>query len=272
MRRESDTRSGDLRARVLSAVVLAPLALGAVWAGEPWFEMMIGLTTALGGWEWCRMSRLTALVPMTLVVLAGPVAVTGALVVGPNTGLGTAAAMALLALFASLVCRRRAWGGVGVVYLAVPAVSAVWLREDVLSGQFVVLWLLSVVWTTDIAAYAIGRSLGGARLVPRLSPRKTWSGLTGGVVTAGFVGYGLGFALGVASPVILGVLGAITGVVSQGGDIAESAVKRRVGVKDSGFLIPGHGGVLDRIDGLLTAIVLVAGLTWLSGGILPGWQ
>lgn len=272
MRREPEVRSGDLRARILSALVLAPLGLGAIWAGEPWFEMMVGLTTALAGWEWCRISRLTALLPMTPVVLAGPVAVVGAVIMGPSAGLVAATAMALLALLGSLAGGARAWGGVGAVYLAVPAITAVWLREDVLSGHLLVLWVFCVVWATDTAAYATGRGFGGPRLAPRLSPSKTWSGLTGGVVVAGFVGYGIGFALGVASPIILGMLGALTGAVSQAGDIAESVVKRRVGVKDSGFLIPGHGGVLDRIDGLLAAIVLVGAVTWLSGGMLPGWR
>lgn len=266
-----DARSGGLRARILSTLVLAPLALAAVWAGAPWFEMMVALATALAAWEWCRMSGLTAPVPMAPVVLAGPVAAAATLA-GPVPGLGAAGAMALLALLASLVWGRRAWGGAGAVYLAVPAAAAVWLREGVPSGHLVMLWLLAVVWATDIAAYAAGRSLGGPRLAPRLSPGKTWSGLAGGVAAAGLAGYGLGAAVGAASPAVLGGVGALTAVISQGGDIVESAFKRHFGVKDAGSLIPGHGGVLDRIDGLLAAMVLAAALAWLGGGALPGWR
>lgn len=274
-----DTRSGGLRARILSALVLAPLALAAVWAGAPWFEMMIALATGLAAWEWCRMCGLTAPVAVAPVVLAGPVAAAVAAVAliagpgsGPGPGLGAAGAMAFLALLASLGWGRRAWGGIGALYLGVPAAAAVWLREGVPSGHLVMLWLVAVVWATDIAAYAAGRSLGGPRLAPRLSPGKTWSGLAGGVAAAGLVGYGLAAAVGAASPAVLGWLGALMAVVSQGGDIAESALKRHFGVKDAGSLIPGHGGVLDRIDGLLAALVLAAVLAWLGGGALPGWR
>jgi phosphatidate cytidylyltransferase len=174
--------------------------------------------------------------------------------------LGTALAAAVAALLPACPPDRAAGG---ILYVGLPAMALVWLRNDVPGGLEHVLWLMIVVWATDICAYFAGRSIGGPKLAPRISPGKTWAGLLGGMAGAGLFGgllaltFGAGFWL--AASVGMGVA-----VVSQLGDLFESALKRRAGVKDSGHLIPGHGGLLDRIDGLVFAAPLFAAIVWLT--------
>ncbi len=269
----SKSREGRLRRRVLSALILAPVALAAIWAGGLWFALLVAVATALAGWEWCRMTGRGAPLVAAPLVLAGPAAATLTLAVGPVAALAAAPGLAILAVAAGLGRRPGLWGAAGVLYLALPAASMVWLRQGVEAGLAVTLWLVLVVTATDIAAYSTGRSLGGPRLAPRISPGKTWSGLAGGVAAAALTGAGVGAAAGAAAPVVLAGLGALTAVVAQAGDLAESAVKRHFGVKDAGGLIPGHGGVLDRIDGLLAAaMALAAAVYWVGAGALPGWR
>jgi phosphatidate cytidylyltransferase len=165
-------------------------------------------------------------------------------------GLAGAAALALLIGLAS----RRAAMAWGFVYIVVPAFALL-----VLSWAWygLVLWAMLVTWATDIGAYAAGRSIGGPKLAPAISPNKTWAGLAGGVVAAALVGWlaaGLDW-LPLGAPFLW--LGAPMAVAAQLGDLYESWEKRRAGVKDSGSILPGHGGVLDRVDGLLPVVLLV---------------
>jgi phosphatidate cytidylyltransferase len=134
------------------------------------------------------------------------------------------------------------------------------------------LWLLAVVWATDIGAYAVGRGVGGPRLAPRWSPRKTWSGLAGGTVCAALAGGLTALALGVSPALPLVLTSAGLAIVAQFGDLAESLAKRRFGVKDSSGLIPGHGGLLDRLDGLLAVIPAVTLMTLIGGRSVLTWQ
>lgn len=160
------------------------------------------------------------------------------------------------------------WMVAGVPYIAVPVLALAWLRAD--AGYVPVFWLMAVVWGTDIGAYAAGRSIGGPLLAPRVSPKKTWSGLGGGVVAAFAVGAATGMALGTAwAP--LALVSACLAVVAQAGDLAESAVKRHFGVKDASSLIPGHGGLLDRVDGIMTVAPAVVLLHLVAGGLFP-WR
>jgi phosphatidate cytidylyltransferase len=163
----------------------------------------------------------------------------------------------LTALIVSARAAAAMWAGIGVALIGLPAVALVWLRAVPELGLGLLLWLLIVVWTTDTAAYAVGRRVGGPRLAPAISPGKTWSGLGGGVIGASLAGAITLWALGSERLIHAAGLGAAFAVLAQLGDLAESALKRRAGVKDSGSLIPGHGGVLDRVDGfLLTAPAL----------------
>ena len=141
--------------------------------------------------------------------------------------------------------------------------ALVWLRADAPGGMQHVIWLLMVIWATDICAYLVGRTVGGPKLAPRISPGKTWSGLLGGVAGASLLGGFAAQALG-AGYWFAAAVGGCLAVIGQVGDLFESALKRRAGVKDSGHLIPGHGGLLDRIDGLVFAAPVFAGLVWLG--------
>ncbi len=156
---------------------------------------------------------------------------------------------------------KNKWRWRGVAYVALFGASFLWLR-NLDSGLWVMLWLMAVVWATDIAAYFTGRSLGGAKLAPSISPNKTWSGLVGGVVAAALIGMVFGIISGMPSIGKLFFMSAITAIVSQGGDLLESHIKRLCRVKDSGDLIPGHGGILDRVDGFVTAAPFAVIMLW----------
>jgi phosphatidate cytidylyltransferase len=161
--------------------------------------------------------------------------------------------------------RAKLWSGFGPLYAGLPAIALVWLRGDGLIGRETMIWLMLLVWATDIGAYAAGRTIGGPKLLPRVSPKKTWAGALGGLAASLAVAGGFA-ALGLGAAVPLVALGAILSVVSQLGDLFESAVKRRFGVKDSSHLIPGHGGLMDRLDGFIAAIVVA----WIFGFLRHG--
>lgn len=164
-----------------------------------------------------------------------------------------------------------AWKIGGVAYVAVPCASLIWLRnvqfaDDAAAGIRIVLYILLVVVATDIGAFFAGRRIGGPRLAPAISPNKTWAGLGGGVVSAAVVGGTCAFFTPYPPSIIACMdLGALLAIVAQGGDLFESWLKRRVGAKDSGTLIPGHGGVLDRVDGLVFTLPVFALILALSG-------
>jgi phosphatidate cytidylyltransferase len=145
------------------------------------------------------------------------------------------------------------------------------LARDGDHGLLTVLWLMMMVWACDTGAYFAGRTIGGPKLLPSVSPKKTWAGLIGGMVAAALVGAAMAAWSGLADPVILAAVSAAVAAFSQVGDLSESAFKRHFGVKDSGDVIPGHGGVLDRVDGLLFAIIIVVAIAHGRGGELLPW-
>lgn len=254
-------RTGDtLRRRVVSALVLAPVALVIVVLGGWAFTALVILAAALMAYEWDRLCGGEGVGATGLLTAAA--VVTSVLFAGAGLYLAALGVLALAGLVAPLVAawagRRGLWPTLGVAYVGLPCLAMVWLRSAPDRGLQTMLWLLAVVWATDIGAYFIGRRMGGPRMAPRISPGKTWSGLVGGVACAALVGYLAGAIAGLSRSGALAVAGAGLAVVSQTGDVAESWVKRRFGVKDSGALIPGHGGILDRLDGLLFAALVVA--------------
>lgn len=257
-----------LRQRILSALVLAPLALAAVWYGSWAFVLLASLAGGLLAWEWTRLclGRFGA-GGVVLGLMAVTVAVLG--LTGPLWGLLVIVTAAVAAPLAQSAAGRSNWWMVsGALYIGLPTLALVWLRSQ---GRETILWLLFLVWATDIGAYAAGRAFGGPKLLPRVSPKKTWAGLAGGVVSAGLVGAGVALATNL-SPWLLILVSAGLAVVAQAGDLAESSVKRHFGVKDSSSIIPGHGGVFDRLDGLLAAAPVVATLCLAFGGGLPQWR
>lgn len=154
------------------------------------------------------------------------------------------------------------------IYGLASLAALLWLRHQPAHGRETILWVLACIWATDIGAYFVGRAAGGAKLAPHISPGKTWAGLIGGMAWAAVASAAAGYAFGLGETVPLAVIGAALAVVGQAGDLLESAAKRRAGVKDSGHLIPGHGGLLDRIDGLM-AVLSAVGIARLVAG--PGW-
>jgi phosphatidate cytidylyltransferase len=156
-----------------------------------------------------------------------------------------------------------------VVYSIAALLALLWLRHQPAYGRETIIWILACVWATDIGAYFIGSYAGGAKLAPSISPSKTWSGLVGGMCFSAVVSAACGLAFDAGETLILAVTGLAIAVIAQAGDLLESAAKRRAGVKDSGNLIPGHGGVLDRIDGLIAVLVFVAVLRMVTGGDWP---
>jgi phosphatidate cytidylyltransferase len=263
-----------LRLRIISALVLAPFPIAAVWFGSPWLPLLTGVAGAVMAWEWgrlCRQGRFgTSGIVLVAVVL---VAVATAALESAGLALALALFGAALVFWAA---RRRdeapRWTAFGTLWVAVPCVCLLWLAGGDNAGRLTVLWMLAVVWATDIGAYASGRMLGGPRLAPRLSPRKTWAGLAGGTVCAGVAGWGTAQALGIPAMLPLIFVSAGLAIVEQFGDLAESLAKRRFGVKDSSGLIPGHGGLLDRLDGLLAVTPAVALLTLIGGRNVLTWQ
>ena len=251
------------RLRVLSALTLVPIALVIVVAGGWIYPLFVGLLAALMALEWRRLSE--ARFDPQYGRLAGGIALGVGMVAAALAALDrpreAVACVAFGMVLAWALTRTRAaaslWATIGVALIGLPTIALVWLRSVPALGLDLVLWLLVVVWTTDTAAYVVGRRVGGLRLAPSISPGKTWSGLSGGVIGASLASVVTAWALGSERLVNAAGLGAVFAVLAQLGDLAESALKRRAGVKDSGWLIPGHGGVLDRVDGLLfTAPVL----------------
>ncbi len=265
---------GALELRVVSALVIVPPVLAAIWFDGLWLDTLIVLAAAGMGWEWARLCRVGwASVAGVLIVATTASAAAGAAAGRP------AAALALALVGAAVVfvaARRRGvatalWAAAGTLWVAVPCVAFLWVRADSRTGLATALWLLAVVWASDIGAFAVGRAVGGPKLAPRLSPNKTWAGFVGGLGGAAAAGAAAaawsGAALGVTVPVSL-----CLGVVAQIGDLVESLAKRRFGVKDSGGLIPGHGGLLDRLDSLLTATAAQALMMVISGSSPLSWR
>ena len=214
-------RYRGLLPRILSAIVLGPLLLAAIWFGFPWIDLVAALAAPLMVSEWIRLTR-----------------------------------------------GRPLLRALAVVYALAAVVALLWLRHQPTLGRETIIWIVLCIWATDTGAYVVGRAAGGAKLAPRISPSKTWSGLIGGMSWAAVASAATGYAFGRGETISLAVIGAGLAVVGQIGDLVKSAAKRGAGVKDSGTLIPGHGGLLDRVDGFVAVLVVVALVRLAVGG---GW-
>lgn len=253
----------NLLLRVMSALVLIPLALAAVWLGAPWFDlllvlfglaMMVEWMGMVGGGRWLKATYGV----LALVVAAGFVLPDMAWPVTLWWSVCALLGAALGVIGFAGGWARFGWLGLAFVYCWTPVAALVWLRLSP-DGLWWVAWVLLVVWGTDIGGYFVGRAAGGAKLMPHISPNKTWSGLFGGMALAAIAAAAaaLYFTLP-GSPWGHGAAGAGLAIAAQAGDLTESGIKRHFGVKDSGRLIPGHGGVLDRVDGLVFVAPIVA--------------
>uniref|UniRef100_B0SZ16 Phosphatidate cytidylyltransferase n=1 Tax=Caulobacter sp. (strain K31) TaxID=366602 RepID=B0SZ16_CAUSK len=275
----------NLRIRVASATVLVPTVVAAVWFGNVWFLGLILVGVALLAREWAEMSaKRSALGVAVAIGAAVAISVVVAYlghyyITWPVVVIGALAA----ALMARGAVERRADAAYGVIYIAPAVIAMIWLRQNPVDQAVGLTWtllLFTVTWFADIFAFATGSLLKGPKLWPRYSPNKTWSGFFGGLVAAALGAVGieaLASALRVAhmpptglSWPTLAAVGFFGGLATMTGDLWESMLKRRFGVKDSGDLIPGHGGMLDRVDGLMFAAIVVAGARLLDQwGWLP---
>jgi phosphatidate cytidylyltransferase len=251
--------------RVVSAVVLGLAALAVTWLGGWPFLVFWTLAAAAIGWEWVGLvgarPRASVLsIGGTTLGIAAILLGTG-LIATPIAALVVGAAL-VLAMDASV---HRGWTAFGVFYAAAAFIPVVLLRADEL-GLVAVIWLFAVVWSTDVAAFYCGRALGGPLLAPAVSPKKTWSGAVGGAIAAIVAGCAVVYATDAAlSPAHVLVALAVS-IASQAGDLFESAMKRRFHVKDASQLIPGHGGVMDRLDGFVAAATVALAIGVARGG------
>jgi len=246
----------ELMLRVASALVMAPLAIAAAYAGGWPFAVFWGVAAAVILWEWTELvaageRRSLLAVGMLAIALAVALAQTGrfiggalVILIGPLAG----------AVFAP--AGRRGWIITGMAYAGALAVAAVILRSDEDYGLAAIMLLFAVVWATDIAAYFTGRLIGGPKVLPAVSPKKTWSGAIGGLIAALAAAAAIVHVFALPDPRGVLAVALVLSVVSQAGDFFESALKRRFDVKDASQLIPGHGGLLDRLDGFVPAVIL----------------
>lgn len=262
MSTEQAQPKSDLKVRAIAGLVMAAVAIGLLWLGGLAFLTLTLLVGSLVLREWCTItgagqSRFVYLIALTLLAVSFGLSGGGNWLAGFALSTGGGVVLSLL----GLVLRQRAlrWAGTGLLYAAVPALALAWLRS-LPDGFSIVLWLMAAVIMTDTCAYFAGRRFGGPKLAPSVSPKKTWSGLLGGVAGAALSGWILGALFGLPVDKSLWLAGgaAVVAVVSQMGDLGESALKRAFGVKDSGSILPGHGGIMDRVDGLVAAAPLVA--------------
>lgn len=243
----------DLRPRVLSALVMIVLGAGAIWAGGPVLQVLIVAVCGLMAWELARMTGTSGSLPAALVGLVAAAALVGAIWLTRGPWLLATFALPLALPLVLLAGPRRDRLITALYSLAISygCFAFLALAEG---DRRPILWLLAIVITSDVAGYFAGRMIGGPKFWPRISPKKTWSGTIAGWIGAAFLG-GL-FQIWHDLPLAL-LFAPLLAFAGQMGDIAESAIKRRAGVKDSSALIPGHGGVLDRFDALLFAAPLM---------------
>ncbi|HNB27116.1 MAG TPA: phosphatidate cytidylyltransferase [Alphaproteobacteria bacterium] len=293
-RREPTGPSGlsNLQKRLISAAILLPLVITDIYFGHPYFDLLVAAFAGVMAWEWTRIcarrrnpadpapaARLASanwFWPSLFAILGAVAAVLAAGFVPepPSLEWQILVAAALLSGIAAWPHHRNRalWFTAGTLYVTLPALALLAIRNDPEMGRAMLLWTLGLVVAADTGGYVAGRSIGGPKLAPRISPNKTWAGLAGAVIGAGLAGLFAAFMLNHTNVWGLALLSGALGVVEQLGDLVESAFKRHFGVKDTSHIIPGHGGVLDRIDGLLAVAVAVLVLNEWAGGSVLAWS
>ena len=248
-------RTSHWKVRLVSAAILAPLAVGLAYGGTWYFGVLVAAVACLALYEWLSMVRAGH---STLIPLMGLIVVSLITIISGSVLVSILLLLMISFLFLVLsptVNTKYAWIALGIIYIGMPCIALVWLRTNDQYGLESVLMIFGIVWATDAGAFVVGSIVGGPRLAPRVSPLKTWSGAFGGIICGVSIGVCIGLLLGLppiraAFLAILGVC-VLLSIFGQLGDLFESILKRRFNVKNSGVVIPGHGGVLDRIDSLL---------------------
>ena len=263
--------SPELRLRIISGIVLAVIVLAATWLGGLAFNLLAALISLLIFYEWATItgqslkSRLTAFGYVSVVIVAAQFTFLGR-GGGDLISLYLLLGFTIAALVIGAIRGKGYWLAGGIFYAGLSGLSLAALRGNGLSTM---LFIFAIVWATDIFAYFVGRAIGGPKLAPPISPGKTWSGAIGGAVAGVICGLLVAYFAAVPVYLELAVVALILSIGSQIGDLFESWIKRRFGVKDSSRLIPGHGGVMDRVDGLVFACFL-AFLGWLAMAAVSG--
>lgn len=259
--------TSNLTLRIASAVVLAPVAVGAAYIGGWPFVLFWALAAIAMLWEW---TTLVAGAGHRVMFASGAVALAiAAFVAWLHRPIAALLVIGLGALAAAIFAPgpRRAWVIAGVGYAGLMLLAPVLLREDAAYGMFAIVLLFAVVWSTDIFAYFAGRTFGGPKLFPTISPKKTWSGAIAGTAGAVLIGIALARWFGGFDWIAIAILALVLSIVSQVGDLLESSVKRHFGAKDASHLIPGHGGVMDRLDSFWAAAVIACLIGLARGGL-----
>ncbi|SCW67529.1 phosphatidate cytidylyltransferase [Sphingobium faniae] len=254
--------TNELRTRTVVGLILVAVAVGALWIGGFPFWLLLVVAGVLMQGEWGNLVGASEQQrKLAMYAVSFPLAILCPWAAGVSW---LAFAFAAAAFFFVLLAARSFALALGVIYVCVPVMALLLLRgQPDGQGLLLAFWALALVWATDIGAYFAGRSIGGPKLAPRVSPSKTWAGLAGGVLAALVIGFLLHrFA---CLPIQLAAASGLLAVAAQLGDLLESWMKRRAGVKDSSNLLPGHGGVMDRLDGVVAAAPLAAALFLLAG-------
>jgi phosphatidate cytidylyltransferase len=260
--------------RTITALALGAPAAASLILGPPFLPILVGAIVAVMAWEWMRVTGASELgtpgAALAAILVAAVVAAAFgrflwafALVI---------AAVPIVFAVAHILARPRALAmAAGALYIGVPALSLLWLYARPGIGRELVIWIICIVIATDVGAYFAGRTLGGPKLAPRISPGKTWSGALGGLAAAIAIGIALGMAFDLAAVLVLAGAALVLAVVSQMGDLLESGVKRAFRVKDASGILPGHGGMMDRVDGIVAAMAAAALAIWIAGGDPRQW-
>jgi phosphatidate cytidylyltransferase len=257
----------ELALRICSALVLVPLAIGTAYLGGLPFAIFWSLAAIGVFWEW---SALVAGNRRRPAVMVGGTALVVSLVLAAGDRLLGAIfviAIGIIGIAPMAPAQHRGWVAGGLPYAGAIGIAPIVLRSDGENGFVAVMLLFAVVWTTDIVAYFLGRLLGGPKLLPRVSPKKTWSGAISGLAAAVLAAIAVAKLAGLSGLISIALVAAILSSVAQAGDLFESQLKRRFGAKDSSHLIPGHGGLMDRLDGFVFAAAVAALIGVLRGGL-----
>ena len=254
---KTEKKMGSLMKRTLAALVMLPIVVGVIYAGYPLADMFVLVVGSALAWEW---AKLTAKDNHDIYVLSYLLAlVASTLILSTPMTIAFISALTVFTWFVAKNEKRRLLITLGVVYISVGVGALLWLYY--LIGKYGLLWYIIVVCGVDIGGYIVGSNLKGPKLAPKISPNKTWSGLIGGMLLSAVLSVAFiaildqvaGQNSEIQDKLIFAAIAAVIAVVAQIGDLIESAIKRKVGVKDSSNLIPGHGGVFDRVDGMIFA-------------------
>lgn len=273
MNKASKSDGSELHLRIVFGLLLAAFAFFQTWLGGLAFQIFVAIIAIVMFFEYRRICGSALPKRVSTIAFAFLLLNTAAWIGRAYDTAIVISLFAILSLWAwEALIRRSGWGALGLAYVLLPFFALVHLRGSSAEGFHLILLLFACVWGADTMAYFTGRAIGGPKLAPRISPGKTWSGFFGGLIGGVLIAWGVMAVIGYSVLPVFFAVAAILVLFSQFGDLFESALKRRFGVKDSGTIIPGHGGVLDRIDGLVFSAVIAWILAmWLSSVFFGDW-